>query len=175
MKRLYSRGFGGVDLIMVVLTLVVVIGVFVFVFTQSDGEESQLDADMVTTEVEQPDQSAAGSSDELAAANARDAERRENLKVVQADLEAYFESNSNYPTTAEFGNAAWRSSNLYRNGDSEAAYTSYPIMYSVRPSSCDNDTFICASYDVAADLEFDGLGSEDSDGDTSDAVELSEN
>ena len=169
MMKLNRAGFGGIELIMVVLTVSVVAGSMYWVLTQhGDGEVQE-------PETAQTEEESEESNVDLDAVRVRDNRRRENLKLVKSELEAYFGQNGFYPSSDDFGNEVWRVGNLYQSPESEAAYTDHPIMYSVRPTGCSNSGLNCSTYDISMDLEFDGLGAQDADGENADATELSGN
>lgn len=177
--KINAHGFTGAEVIMVLITILVVGGGLWFVLTQDPiTAEDEAAAELSATETNQTGQDASESEDvseSLNEAAARDEERAKHLKTVASDLEAFFALNGNYPTTAQYNDTGFRQSSIYTTEASNEAHTTYEIMYNVRPSSCDNETFICASYDVAVDVERDGLGENDADGNTADILELSIN
>ena len=169
------RGFAAVEIIMVLITLVAIVAGVAFVLGSEDTsstDTTEEDQDMSTT-LHDTENEGEGRGDLNIAES--DNKRRANLATVQADLEAYYDRNQNYPKQSDFLNEVWRLGNLYQDPMNETAYVEYPIVYSVRPVTCDNGKLKCASYDVSADLEFDGISAQDRDGDTADAVVQSQN
>ena len=108
----------------------------------------------------------------------RDAERKTDLEAVEGQLEAYAARNGYYPTEGNLADASWVDTNLQGldpdallDPTSGTAYT-----YTATPSSpaCDNTAGNeCSSYTLTADLEEDGRGGDDADGDTADEVRTS--
>lgn len=110
-------------------------------------------------------------------AQARDADRTNDLRVVASQLETHGAKNEGvYPTSANIADTAWVAANLI-GLDSEALLdpTGTAYTYTPAPANCDNGAVVgnCTSWTLTADLEEDGRGADDSDSDTADEVQSS--
>lgn len=168
-------GFAVVELLMVGITIVVVAGGITFVVTQNVEQDPTLDSNATDENVGSEDINEPSTETSGVKVAERDSERRTHLKIVQTDLEAYFADAEQYPSAGDFANPVWRIGNLYSEPNNELAYTTHGITYNVRPNTCDNDSLPCTTYDLSVDLEVDGLGEEDLDSNTADALAQSLN
>ena len=110
-------------------------------------------------------------------AQARDADRVNDLRVVASQLETYGAKNDGvYPTSANLADSAWVTANLVGlDPDALLDPTGTAYTYTPSPANCDNGATVgdCVSWTLSADLEEDGRGSDDSDSDTADEVQTS--
>lgn len=163
------------DFFMILMTMGLLAGLIVFVITQNDTfvreEDRLLDTEIIERDVSvEPD--GVSASERLASVAERDRQRVANAKLVQADLEAFYEQNQAYPTFEDFSDPAWRQANLLPPERDATIYTTLEFSYNIRPIFCENDFYGCTSYDISIDLEADGIGEDDFDGDTADATLL---
>jgi prepilin-type N-terminal cleavage/methylation domain-containing protein len=110
-------------------------------------------------------------------AQARDADRTNDLRVVASQLETYGAKNDGvYPTAANLADGTWVAANLVGLDPDAlldpagAAYT-----YTPAPANCDNGATVgdCTSWTLTADLEEDGRGGDDADSNTADESQSS--
>ena len=99
---------------------------------------------------------------------ARDSKRKTDINAVQSQIEAYYATNTQYPTLANLNDATFRQTNLKgldpsalkdpkASSSSICASTSSTCYgYAVTPANCDNTTVICANYTLTATLEAGG-------------------
>ncbi len=109
--------------------------------------------------------------------------RETNLNTVFAALEIYFNENGKYPTVAEMAQTSWIISNL-ENAAGDGFIASEQVTdpdggpgfyYLTTTPGCDNQTVDCVSYVLSADLDSDGRGISDADGNSADLVKESLN
>lgn len=95
----------------------------------------------------------------------RDNERKTDINAIHTQVEVYYSDNGHYPTTAQLSSLKWVTKNL-PGLDTEALVDPSSIVaeyaYVTQPADCGAET--CQAYTLTADLEEDGLSSEDSDG-----------
>lgn len=99
---------------------------------------------------------------------ARDTERKADIKALQGQIEAYYANKGNYPTRTNVNDATWRSTNM-KGLDAEAlkdpkgsaqtlaaTVSATQYRYDVLTSAsatCETDETTCARYTLEADLE----------------------
>lgn len=108
-------------------------------------------------------------------AQARDADRVNDIRVVASQLETYGAKNDGiYPTSANLADSAFVSANLVGlDPDALLDPSGTAYTYTPAPANCDNSTTDCTSWTLSADLEEDGRGADDADSDTADEVQSS--
>ncbi len=106
--------------------------------------------------------------------DARDSERKTDVQAFASELESYYSDFGMYPTLANLNDATWVDQNL--TGIEEGVLVDPKgnrYTYTPDPVGCDNlsDSTECSAYVLTADLEDDGYGTQDDDGDTADLRE----
>lgn len=109
--------------------------------------------------------------------NARDTERRTDIRNLHGQLESYYATNGYYPTLAEMNDKTFRTANLLgldeetlkdpqgTSNTLSASPTKNIYSYAVRSnggSSCENSAGTCATYTLSASLETGGTYSKNS-------------
>lgn len=132
--------------------------------------------DDITQSANNDDSIQLGSSGNTSQQLSNDSERRFDVNAIHAQLEAFFAKEGFYPSATNLSDGEWITTNLPGldieslidpSGDGYA--------YEVSPAGCDNVTTNCVSYGIYADLEDDGRGANDEDGDVDDYAKLSLN
>lgn len=99
---------------------------------------------------------------------ARDTERNTDIKALHGQVEAYYATNTHYPSMANLNDASWRSTNM-KGLDQEALKdpkgTGYTVAATASSSqygyavtndantSCEADATTCTKYTLTANLE----------------------
>lgn len=106
--------------------------------------------------------------------DARDSERETDVQALSSELEAYYSDYGMYPTLANLADDAWVET--YLTGIEPETMTDSRgelYVYVPAPANCNNTSSECTSYNLTADLEEDGYGAEDEDGELDDLREKS--
>lgn len=104
----------------------------------------------------------------------QDFDIKSNLKVIHAELEVFFAVNGYYPTASNMESKKWIQANM-KGADISVIESFLSSQYEYVPNGCNDTNSRCTGYTLSADLEEDGVGNSDTDGDTADYIKESLN
>lgn len=101
-------------------------------------------------------------------ARGRDTDRKNDIRIIHGQLEAYQADKGYYPTTANLADSTWVDQEL-PGLDAEVLVDPSGGAYAyAAEANCDNTADNCDNYTLSADLEEDGRTTDDADSNTAD-------
>lgn len=104
-----------------------------------------------------------------------DADSISELRSIASQIEVYgAKNNGNYPTLNNYSSLSWMLSTLSLDEETLTDTHGTRYAYAPLPVGCDNsENNICSEWTISADLEQDGYGVDDTDGNLDDETQSS--